>query len=145
MPSPRRLVVAVAFFLCTAAESAVAEGRRERIASMTHYASASWTDGPITAAIGRLFSAITHPVILLVASFLVLGLFLVENRRWESAPSAPSCAWWTFPLYFVRFHVCLGVVSIAAIVLAVSFCLVFFPSLVEQGHRPRSSRGRRGS
>ncbi len=125
------LVVAIAFGLCCAFESAVNAAAADD-ALMSRYA-ARWGDGPVLAPIGRLLSAVAHPVVLFVASFLVLGVLLVEHRRWEPAPADHKTTWWKLLLYFARFQSALFVLSVATVVLAMSFGLVFFPGLVEQG------------
>jgi hypothetical protein len=125
------LVVAGAFFLCTTAESAVSDAvANESFGS--RYA-AAWDNAPLLSPLGRLFSAVAHPVVLFAVSFLVFGVIVVENRRWEAAPAGHGTTWWKLLLYFARFHSVLFVLCVAAVVLAVSFCLVFFPGLLGQG------------
>jgi hypothetical protein len=125
------LVVTFAFFLCTAAESAITDAVASD--SLASRYTAAWDNAQLLSPLGRLFSAVAHPVILFVTAFLVVGVILVENRRWEAAPTEQKPVWWKLTVYFVRFHSVLFILYVAAVVLAVSFCLVFFPGLLGQG------------
>lgn len=120
------VVLSLAYVLCAFAENAVAAGAADDV--VQSIASNEPPAGPRTWITELIVQVVCST--LLVLSSVVVAALVHAMPFWEEPPE-PGAGWGRLALYVARFFACVAALGLGFGVFGVTFCVVFFPGLVE--------------